>query len=160
VERTIDQPEGPKTYTEQEIINESKERVWNKIESRRVFTPRYGMWRHKLSIPIPAVAAAAVIILLMTVLFFREVINAGNRDMSENSGFILAAEMDYMEDFPGFIPASADMSGVLQYLAPNSGTNIIILQLPESKDFFRAGEPAIIRAADFSRQQSGTGRRP
>jgi len=45
------------------------------------------------------------------------------------------------------------MSGVLQYLAPGGG-NIIILQLPESTNFFRSGDPAIIRAADYQQSRA------
>jgi len=176
VERIIDEPAKPRTYTEQElieannlIITESKERVWKKIqdtikansnympENIRAFNPDHfrshsTLWQRKLSVPIPAIAAAAVVILVLTVLWFLGTGNNKQTDPADNASFLLAAEMNYIDDIPGIIPA-ADMSGVLQYLAPNSGTNIIILQLPESKNFSRAGDPAIIRAADFTRHQ-------
>jgi hypothetical protein len=147
VERIVDEPSEPRTYTEQDLI-QTKERIWNKIEKRQCFMPRSGLLQRKLSIPLPAAAAAAVIILLLTAFWIR---GANQVEPSENTNFILAAEMDNIQEIPGIIPA-ADMSGLLQYLSPqNTGTNIIILQLPESKNFFRSGEPAMIRAADFSR---------
>jgi len=155
VERVIDEPAEPRNYTELELLEadrraiaESQARVWERIEANRSFRPRYNLLQRRLSIPLPAVAAAAVLILLMTFLWLQR---PGSNADQENTGFMLAAEMDYIDEYPNIIPA-ADMSGVLQYLTPNAGTNIIILQLPENKDFFRASEPAIIRAADFSRR--------
>ena len=144
--------------------SEAKERVWNKIETNRRFMPRHtGVLRRRISIPLPAVAAAAVFILLLTVFYIQAIGNSG-RQQTENTTFSLAAEineMDYDFDYPGLYPGNfvlsgslekpvSDMSGVLQYLSPNMGASIIILQLPESKSFFRSGEPAIIRAADYT----------
>jgi hypothetical protein len=152
VERTADKSAESGIYTEQELI-EAKERVWGNIESRRKCPPRFGLLRQRLSIPLPAAAAAAAIILLLAAFLLVR----GNQpvDTAENTNFILAAEMDRIDEFPVMIPA-ADMSGVLQYLAPE-GTNIIIFQLPENKNFLRSGEPAIIKAADFT-QNVGTPR--
>jgi len=163
IERIVDAPGTQKGSNSQEKtsaendLKEVKERVWNKIENRRNFrSQNINMWQRRLSIPVPAAAAAAVIILLLAAFWMRINTNAPNQqDTTDKSNFILAAEMDKIEEIPGIIPSAADMSGILQYLAPaNNGTNIIILQLPESQNFLRAGEPAIIRAADFSRQDS------
>jgi hypothetical protein len=52
---------------------------------------------------------------------------------------------------PSIMPA-ADMSSVIQYLGYD-GADIIILRLPESRSFAAFGEPAIIKAADYSRRQ-------
>jgi hypothetical protein len=145
-----------RTYTEQELI-EAKERVWKNIESRRSYTPRFGLLRQKISIPLPAAAAAAIVILLLTVFWLRG--PGGDNHLAENTentNFILATEMDRIDELPVMLPA-ADMSGVLQYLA-SDGANIIIFQLPENKNFFRSGEPAIIKAADFTQNTfSGNG---
>jgi hypothetical protein len=141
---------------EQEFMEASKERVWKKLESRKRFRPvnrqAANIWKRKFFIPLPAAAAAAVIVALLTALWIRPSPVENNHyvmpsiDLIERGGFILAAE----EEMPGIIPA-ADISSVLQYLGA-SDTNIIILQLPEAKNFFRAGEP-IIRAADYTRSQ-------
>jgi hypothetical protein len=55
-------------------------------------------------------------------------------------------------DIPGIIPVS-DMPQVLQYLGnqDNKG-DIVIIRLPESQNFTRSGEPALIRAVDYSRR--------
>lgn len=156
VERVIDEPEQERTYTETEMQELAKKRVWENIKNKRSFSNRYSLLKRRLSIPLPA-AAAAVIIILFTVFWFQTTNNSDQQLDQEISNFILASE-ERIDGIPGIIPA-ADMSGVLQYLAPN-GANIIILQLPESTNFFRSGDPAIIRAADFSGNQSDVRRRP
>ena len=135
---------------ETEFIEEAKTRIWQKLESKRRFKSGAGLWRKRLSIPLPAAAAAAVIIVLLTTLWVRDgrVKNNGfAQQPQEPINFILAAE----DELPGIIPA-ADISGVLQYLT-SDGTDVIILRLPESRNFSRTGEPAIIRAADYPRRQ-------
>jgi hypothetical protein len=52
-------------------------------------------------------------------------------------------------EMQAIIPAS-DMNGVLQYLGNTDTADIVIIRLPESKSFMSFGEPAIIRAADYS----------
>jgi len=133
-----------------ELVNTAKERVWRNINTRRRFKSRYNLLQRKLSIPLPA-AAAAVVLLLLTVFWLRAVNTSNQKETGENSNFILAAEMERIDEMPGIIPA-ADMTGMLQYLSPSS-TNIIILQLPESTSFFSSGEPEIIRAADYQRRE-------
>jgi len=135
---------------ETEFIEEARTRVWQKLETKRRFKSRAGLWQRRLSIPLPAAAAAAVIIALLTTLWVRDgrVRNNGfAQQPQEPVNFILAGE----DELPGVIPA-ADISGVLQYLT-SDGKDVIILRLPESRNFSRTGEPAIIRAADYPRRQ-------
>jgi len=146
VERVVDEPLEERTYTEDEL-RESKERVWSKIEAKKRIRSRG--WHRRLSVPIPVAAAAAVAIALVTVLlirgetFFQSGLAKKQPDPTEKVNVILAAD----EDVPGIIPA-AGINGVLQYLS-SEGADIIILRLPESSNFSRTGEPAMIRAADF-----------
>jgi len=135
---------------ELEFMEEAKTRVWRKLESRRSFKRGAGLWQRRLSVPLPAAAAAAVIIALLAGLWLRggQVKNNGfAQQAQEPVNFILAAE----DEMPGVIPA-ADISGVLQFLT-SDGADVIILRLPESRNFSRTGEPAIIRAADYQRRQ-------
>jgi len=135
---------------ETEFMEGAKTRVWQKLESRRSFKSGVRLWRRRLSVPLPAAAAAAVIIALLTALWVRDgrVKNNGfAQQPQEPVNFILAAE----DELPGVIPA-VDISGVLQYLT-SDGKDVIILRLPESRNFSRTGEPAIIRAADYPRRQ-------
>jgi hypothetical protein len=135
-------------------IQVSKEKIWRNIEAKRRFMPYpAGVWRRRISISIPAAAAAAIIIALITMFLSggSRILNNGfagkKANSDERANFSFAAE----EEIPGIIPAATDLSGVLQYLGADS-SDIIILRLPESKNFSRVGEPAIIRAADYSRR--------
>jgi hypothetical protein len=140
--------------TEHELMERAKEKVWRNLESRQRFH-RFNVWKRRLSIPIPVAAAAGVIIALLAVVMLRGNPFSGsfnNNNMANQNAepvnFFLAAE----DDIPDIAPVS-DLNGILQYLGAGD-SNVIILQLPESKNFSRTGEPAIIRAADYS------GRRP
>jgi hypothetical protein len=68
--------------------------------------------------------------------------------------------ISYEEEFdiPEIYP-DLDMASVLQYLndRDNSG-EVLIIRLPESRNFVNYSEPAIIRAADYS--PNVRGRRP
>jgi hypothetical protein len=44
----------------------------------------------------------------------------------------------------------ADMNGVIQYLGGDDTADIVIIRLPESKSFRSFGEPAMIKAAEYS----------
>jgi len=160
VERIVDRPEGERSYTEDEL-RESKDRVWSSIEAKqksgvsssRMQSGSSRIWRRRLSLPLPAAAAAAILIAFVTYLlisgqtFFHNGIAGKKADTSEKVNFILAAD----EEMPDIIPAS-NIDGVLQYLN-SDGAEIIILKLPESRNFARTGEPAIIRAADYQKNE-------
>jgi hypothetical protein len=141
---------------EQEIIEAAKERVWQNLQSRRRFQPREGkinragIWQKRFSIPVPAAAAAAIVIMLMAALWFRGEpmgvqpnigIAQQQADLPE-SGFFITPE----DVIPTIMPAT-DIESVLQFLA--SEGDVIILSLPENRNFSRTSEPAIVRAADY-----------
>jgi len=134
-------------------IQASKEKIWHNIEAKRHFTPYRGVLRRRISISLPAAAAAVIIIALITMFLSGggQILNNGfagkKANSDEKANIILASE----EEIPGIIPAATDLNSVLQYLGAD-GSDIIILRLPESRNFSRAGEPAIIRAADYSRR--------
>jgi len=143
-------------------IEEAKDKAWQNLSSRiKVSEDRElirlrnkesntykrlklisQVWRQRISIPLPA-AAAAVILIIFAVFWLR-----GNPKAAPvadvNSGVVLAAD-----EVPGIIPA--DMSSVLKYL-DTERADVIILRLPESRNFMSSGEPAIIKAADYSRR--------
>ena len=145
------------TYTEQEMLD-AKSRVWQELAHRRRVklsasfneTKRANIWQRRLSIPVPAAAAAAVIITLFVMMGLRgggqQVNNSGIAlQQSEPASLTIAVE----NEIPGVIP-TASINDVLKYLS-SEGTDVIILTLPESQNFYRTGDPGIIRAADFAR---------
>ena len=143
---------------EEEAIKAARDRVWQKMElpaSPVRATPRavrFGsLWQRSISIPIPAAAAIAVLFIALALMWVTRTTNT-----KEPVGMILASETDF--ETPGFIPVS-NMDDVLQYLGNRDGGEVVIIRLPESRNFVNYGEPAIIRAADYSRSIPGR-RRP
>ncbi|MDR2719074.1 MAG: zf-HC2 domain-containing protein [Treponema sp.] len=140
-----------------EAAEAARERVWQKLEQRtgmaawpsavrdRAAMP--AVWRRRLSIPLPAAAAAVVLFVALAFLVVLRI-----TEPAENSGMTIASETEF--DGPDIIPVS-DMENMLQYLGSRDNGEIIILRLPESRNFVNYGEPAIIRAADYSRQTTG-----
>ena len=134
-----------------------KERVWRKLEQRTGMAagptawPRAvrggAVWRRHVSVPLPAAAAAVVLFVALTLAIALKITGS-----AANSGMTIATETDF--DAPDAIPIS-DMEDVMQYLSSRDNGEIIILRLPESRNFVNYGEPAIIKAADYSRQTMG-----
>jgi len=151
------------------------ERVWNKISGKTDieadpektagqsispfhYPQKYsqtGFWRRSVSIPLPAAAAAALFIIVFAALW---TLRTQGRDTIPN--MTVASEeytlwpsgMDTGFDTSGMYPM-ADMQGVLQYLGSRDSGDIVIIRLPETRSFLSSGEPAIIRAADYSRRK-------
>ena len=151
-------------------LEPARERVWQKLEavvdSQRTGSDAYpparpparpqtarwggGVWRRTISIPLPAAAAIVLLIALAFLIVLRV---TGTEGMS---GMTFASEAEL--DTPGIIPVS-NMEDVLQYLGNRDNGEVIILRLPESRNFVNYGDPAIIKAADYSRAMPGR-RRP
>jgi anti-sigma factor RsiW len=143
------------------LMEAAKERVWQRLSAapdaarplggvRRYAPGRGGLWARRVSIPLPA-AAAVVLLLVLAVLWSRR-----PAVPAAAPGMTIASEAEI--DAPDVIPVS-DMDSVLQYLGGRDSGDMLIIRLPESRKFIRSGEPAIIKAADYSRPAPG-GRRP
>ncbi|MDR2404306.1 MAG: hypothetical protein LBD78_09800 [Spirochaetaceae bacterium] len=109
---------------------------------------QYGQefWRRSLSVPLPAVAAAAAVFLF---LLFGLAFNnrpAGTMNLQDTT-----VAMGIEGDLQNIEPVS-DINGILQYLGGEDQGDIVIIRLPESRNFMSSGEPTIIKAADYSRR--------
>jgi len=159
--RRVAQAAAEDASAEDAALEAVKERVWRKLEQRTGMTadkavgsaaawpravPGRAVWRRRISVPLPAAAAAVVLFIALALVIALRITGP-----AESSGMTLAAETEF--DAPDIIPASS-MESVLQYLGGRDNGEIIILRLPESRNFVNYGEPAIIRAADYSRQTS------
>jgi hypothetical protein len=129
------------------------DRLWQKLEQRSGIIDEYNrhsvwpaannaVWHRRVSVPLPA---AAAIFLVIALAFLFAMNRTGTNNASE---IMLASEAEF--DTPGIIPM--DMADVLQYLSSRDDGDILILHLPESRSFVDYSEPAIIKAADYSRQ--------
>jgi hypothetical protein len=138
-----------------ELLKEAQQRVLQKLETGGINsgyeTPmawrRSSIWKRRVSIPIPA-AAAAVVFMVIALAFLWIIRSPGKTDAVNMA---ITAETEII---PDILPVSG-MENVLQYLGGNDTGEIIILRLPESRKFASYGEPAIIKAADYSRNVSG-----
>ena len=141
---------------EEDLIPAAQRRVWQNLESytvgeTRPFTVTRGdwgaLWQRRVSVPIPAAAAIAFIIIAFALVWTMGTRRGAGQPGS--MGTVLAAESDF--EAPGIIPV-ADMGEVLQYLGSRDTSDVLIIRLPESRNFESYGEPAILKAADYARQ--------
>jgi hypothetical protein len=117
---------------------------------------RRPIWRRRLSVPLPAIAAAAVLVIAFAFVLMRNTpATEGTPAVAaETGGMPVIAGDTESEIFPDL-----DMASVLQYLNDRDGGEVLIIRLPDSRDFFNYSEPAMIRSADYSPNVRG-GRRP
>jgi len=112
-------------------------------------------WRRSVSIPLPAAAAAALFIIVFAALWTLRIQGRDtipNMTVASEEYTLWPSGMDTGFDTSGMYPM-ADMQGVLQYLGNRDSGDIVIIRLPETRSFLSSGEPAIIRAADYSRRK-------
>jgi len=112
-------------------------------KARRVF------WNRTVSLPFPAAVAAACIII--TFLVIQGLGFSGTQGQQSAQVPPLAAGIS--ADVQGIIPLS-DMDSVLQYLSAEDMADFVIMRLPETRNFSSLGEPALLKAADYSRRGS------
>jgi hypothetical protein len=137
---------------ENELPDEAQQRVLQKLETSGHFSgyenrPAWGpppIWKRRVSIPIPAAAAAVFMLIALAFLWIR---SPGRLKRMGAVNMAITAETEIL---PDVIPFSG-MESVLQYLGSTDTGDIIILKLPESRNFASYGEPSIIRAADYTR---------
>jgi hypothetical protein len=137
---------------EDDHLEEAQQRVLQKLETNSNYSyfgnhMAWGspIWKRRVSIPIPAAAAAVFMLIALALLWIR------SPGRVESTNMAITAETEIL---PDVIPFSG-MESVLQYLGGTDTGEIIILRLPESRNFASYGEPAIIKAADYSRNVPG-----
>jgi anti-sigma factor RsiW len=147
-----------------EVSAELKKRVWDKVISRMPGIPeepnylphtrrktlakvRRVFWNRTVSLPFPAAVAAACIII--TFLVIQGLGSSGTQASGQAPGIAAGISADVQ----GIIPVS-DMDSVLRYLSSEDMADFVIMRLPETRNFSSFGEPALIKAADYSRRSS------
>jgi hypothetical protein len=147
----------------QETEQAAGERVWKKLANSVGVTNEVGIsdfrentvirrknvWNRTITLPLPA-AAAAVLVVIGFLAFM--VIGNINRPLPAQDS-IAAANANIGFDEQGMLDIQ-DMNDVLQYLSGQDNIEFLVIQIPESWNFSRSGEPALINAADYSRRSS------
>jgi hypothetical protein len=141
-----------------------KERLWHKlgVPESRVPPPDRGFvqgerggrtlrhspgkrpgspWNRRVSLPVPAAAAIFLFIVFFALFGLLRPFPFGDPD----------ALISVEQDEEAIVPVS-DMNGILRYLRNQERGDIMIIRLPESKNFSGSGKPTIIRASDYSRR--------
>jgi hypothetical protein len=139
--------DGPEAFMEA-----AGERVWQRIGEgagcRNGRRREAALWRRSVSVPLPAAAAAAAVLLIAS---FAALGSRVPEKAAALPDSLIAAGIDL--DVQEIVPAS-DMNGVLQFLGQDDTADIVIIRLPESRNFKSAGEPTILKAADYSRRNT------
>jgi hypothetical protein len=126
---------------EKPALNAAKARIWREIapfaENRRKTAAPRGFWGASVTVPFPAAAAAGIVLVaaFALLLVFRPV----NMPVSQLAG---AGSME--------VHSISDMSSLLEYLDSDNSADMVIITLPETT-FTSYGEPRVLRAADYSR---------
>ena len=110
---------------------------------------RKKVWNRTVTLPLPA-AAAAVLIVIGFLAFM--VIGNVNRPLPAQDS-IAAANTNIGFDEQGMLDIQ-NMNDVLQYLSGQDNIEYMLIHIPESWNFSRSGDPALINAADYSRRSS------
>ncbi|MDR1802546.1 MAG: zf-HC2 domain-containing protein [Treponema sp.] len=149
-----------------ENLQEAEERVWKKLanevgaaipdlpentgQTRRIEWGQKKVWSRTVTLPLPAAAAAILIIIGFLAFMVR---GNANRPLPAAQDSVAAAT-NIGFDEQGMLDIQ-DMNDVLQYLSrQDDSIPFMIIHIPESWNFSRSGEPALINAADYSRRSS------
>jgi hypothetical protein len=141
-----------------ETVQAAGERVWKKLDSpvgipdfrENTVISRKKVWNRTVTLPLPA-AAAAVLVVIGFLAFM--VMGNLNRPLPAQDSIAAAASTNIGFDEQGMLDIQ-DMNDVLQYLSGQDNIEYLLIHIPESWNFSRSGEPALINAADYSRRSS------
>jgi hypothetical protein len=120
-------------------VKSSGDRVWEKMAiTIRPGRGRSKFWSGSISVPLPVAAAAGLVMALAmaALITLRQPVRAPDPQLA-------GMEMQDMT------PVS-DMTTLLQYLGNEGSPDMVIIRLPDTT-FKNAGEPQMLRAADYSR---------
>ena len=139
---------------ENSAMEAAKERVWNKLSAAQARSQDRrkgvrGIWSKSVSLPLPAAAAAAAAAVLILTLFltFR-----GVDPLPQPQPEPVAVLSDHVQIYLDDAIPIQDMISILEYLSSQGGGDVTVIQLPSDRRFDRAGEPALINAADYTRR--------
>ncbi|MDR2149772.1 MAG: zf-HC2 domain-containing protein [Spirochaetaceae bacterium] len=127
-----------------ELIRTVQERVWQKVH--RPAPKLVPLWRHRVLVPLPALAATAAVLIIFSIAFILQQRRAAlpvQEQAMALGGMPLNAES---------VISVSDRTTMLQYLEDEDPADTIIIKLPENQNFSSYGEPTYIKAVDYSRR--------
>jgi hypothetical protein len=112
------------------------------------------LWRRRVILSFPAAAAMAAAAAAMVLVLGSMLFRSPQSPVIPNSALSSLETAGIDMELNDISPIS-DVSGVLQYLESTDSNDIVIIRLPESRSFQSAGEPKMLRAADYSSRRPG-----
>ncbi|MBN2440856.1 MAG: hypothetical protein JXJ04_05905 [Spirochaetales bacterium] len=125
------------------------ERVWNKISQLeiKIRPMQKPFWEKKVSLPIPLLAVAATIIICIG---FISVFNV-MKPHTSTVNIVTHKDDGSMTEVNIVAKDAEEIEALLKALENNSASNETIIRLPEGQNEFHVGEPELIRAVEFKR---------
>ncbi len=128
-------------------FEESKERVWKSIASAGLKPPTPQIWRRRVVLPVPLVAAAALVVVVFGSLFtYREFFDRRADAVARDISSFHSGDLSVM--------LNVDDGGVeqlLQWLNAQQQITEVKIQLPDTPRFEIIGEPELLKVSDPQR---------
>ena len=102
------------------------------------------LWKKRLNLPLPAVAAAACLIIVISVFFSINLANSGS-SIAEVEKTPMIAETGITQD--------DDLTTIIKLMENQDFNNEMFIQLPDDSRFSISGEPMLIKASDLNRSE-------
>lgn len=132
------------------LLKAAGQRVWERLEDSAESRRGYGagtfrrkpgafgkFWRGRITVPFPVAAAACLVLAAAFALFLA----LGPESPPQMADMGMEVQTSPI----------GDMAGLLEYLNSDNSPDMVIIRLPETATFTSSGEPRVIRAADYSR---------
>ena len=171
------------SFPREETVRAARERVWSKLvalapvalapaaqgelPAGRTRTAKR-IWSRTVTLPLPAAAAAAAAVIIGVVFITLAGIRGGIRPLERDAMAVIQGDRPYPSDLEwsgavlgdnyGMVPKLDNMNDVLRYVSNQDNADFMVIRLPESRRFSRSGEPALINAADYSRNSKNSRR--
>ena len=125
-------------------LERTRERLHNRL-SRRLRHRRRRLWRMRISMPVPAIAAIFVVFLGMggLLIFLTTRPNFPFMSIKRQPSGITEVQV---------AAPIEDLEQLLKSLDQEPGNEQIIITLPEDTEFLHFGEPRMLRADEYSRR--------
>ena len=124
-------------------LQRTRERLWSSHGSR-LWQRKYMIWRRRVSVPVPALAAVLTLFLGMggLLIFLSTRPNFPFMSIKTQPSGITEVQV---------AAPIEDLEQLLRSLDQEPGNQQILIPLPEDTEFLHLGEPRMLRADEFSR---------
>ena len=160
-----------------EDLQKARDRVWERFPAAMtgesgqgsegtvlsiVKSEKKSGWKQTIQLPLPLAAAAAAVFIfgvIIGVIGFMMPQYLWISEPIDEPIMAIMSDQGYGNEHNLILPASnlnaSDMSEIVRYLSRQESKDFVIMQLPDSRKFNRAGEPALLNRAEYTRKYPG-----